>query len=212
MTPVEGTHGKFSAGIDAYEAGFDWIARHLRSFVSLNCVLFSMWFVFQLMIVFLSIHFDSYLCFWLSTFFFNALLAFPLWEALNIFKYRFLAKNAANGPNFLLLFRCLVANAMFVFLCCCGYLFFFFPGIYIHSRLLIYLPIIIDDPNNGSLASLKKAWHLSQGRFLTMYSLWIATVVLTPFACLPLGLGFVLEKPVKALAKQIVFEEITKMT
>ena len=200
--------GGISTGIDAYEAGFDWIAQNLWRMVSLNLILFTIWLIFEVLIVLIAIHYRSRLCFWLLTTLFNTLFAFPLWETMNIVRYISLNKNEANAS--LLCVRCLVTNAVFFLLCCVGYLCFFIPGVYIHTRLLLFLPVLAGDPRKNCFAALAMAWRLSEGRFLPMYSLWVATVILTPFAFLPLGLGFVLEKPVKAIAKQMMYEEVIK--
>lgn len=185
-------------GFDAYENAWDVLAKHLWSVLGYNLAWFagSIALVFFIFLLTVSA-FESWAAFLLMAFFLFLLLA-PLWEAANILQY---GEDATSQRPPLPVMKIILARLLFLLIVGPAYLLFVLPGIYLHCRLCLYLPLLASSPEMGPLASLGGSWSLTRSRFVDLYTLWIALVLSKPVCLLPFGLGFLLERPASGLAK-----------
>ena len=191
-------------GFDAYETAWDIVSRHLWRVLGFN----AMWFLcFFLGTVGLFIVCIPMLKNWTA---FGAscvillLVLLPLWEAANILRYR-PAEGSSQRPSGLPVVRIIAARIVFLFVVGLAYLMFLLPGIYVHSRLSLYLPVLLRSSAVSPTQSLRRSWLLSRSNFVNLYSLWIAVVVSHSVALLPFGIGLLLRQPVNGLAKDLMF-------
>lgn len=124
----------------------------------------------------------------------------PLWEASNI--TRFL--RTRDCVPFL---RLLCARLAFLVVVTPAYLLFLVPGIYLHCRLCLYLPLLVAHSDISWGQSLARSWNVTRGHFVGMYTLWITLSASKPIALLPLGLGLILERPLAGLTKALVLQD-----
>jgi len=191
-------------GLDAYELAWDIVSEHLWSVLGFNaiwfgCVLLGALSLFLLCVI----TFDSWAAFLVSAGLLF-LVVLPLWEAANILRYG--ARHGRPEPQGTLpVVNIIIARILFLLVVIPAYLLFLLPGIYVHSRLALYLPALVRSTNVNPLESLSQSWLLSRSRFVGLYSLWIAVVVSHPVSLLPFGLGLVLRQPVNGLAKDLMF-------
>lgn len=132
----------------------------------------------------------------------------PLWEAANILRYG-VDDGLRDRVRSLPVVNIITAHLLFMLVVTPAYLIFVLPGIYVHSRLALYLPVLLRQTHANPLESLSRSWLLSRSRFVRLYTLWIAVVVSHPVSLLPFGLGLILRQPVNGLAKDIMFVALT---
>ena len=131
------------------------------------------------------------------------LILAPLWEAANILRFSTTGQIPAGDK--LPVMKIIVARLIFLFIVGCGYLALILPGIYMHCRFCLYLPTILRARSISPWGSLYKSWILTRSRFVEVYTLWIAVVISKPVCLLPFGLGFIFERPICGLAKDLMF-------
>ena len=190
-------------GFDAYENAWDLMAKHLWSLLGYNLVWFAGAVLLFLGIFLITVGaFKSWVAFLLLASF-GFLVLSPLWEAANIVRY----DNASRSQRAAVfsVTKIVLARLLFLLFLTPAYLLFILPGIYLHCRFSLYLPLLVFTPGITPLASLTKSWSLTRSRFVDLYTLWIAVVVSKPICLLPLGLGFLLERPASGLAKAFMF-------
>jgi hypothetical protein len=124
-----------------------------------------------------------------------------VWEAANIAKF---SNSVGQAPEDYSVVKIILARFLFLAVVILGYYFLVLPGIYLHCRLCLYLPLLVHRPRMSIIESFRKSWEVTSSHFLAFYTLWIAIVVSKPVCFLPLGLGFVLERPASGLAKSIM--------
>ena len=192
------------SGFDAYEQSWDIAAKRLGSILGFNLL----WFLGSIAILILLYHAtvkanESWGAFiFLSIF---TLLVFsPIWQASDICEYGIQSKETPDVRRMPIV-SIILARLIFLLIVGLGYLAFILPGIYLHCRLSLYLPALVRTPKLGFLGCLGKSWSLSRSRFVSLYSLWIATIILKPVSFLPFGLGFILEQPICGIAKDLMF-------
>jgi len=190
-------------GIDAYENAWDIVSKQLWSVLGFNAVWLAGSFL-ALLVLFL---FAVVACgSWAAFFVLSAVVLLevaPLWEGANIVRYGSVAGRVPESER-LPVRTIIVARLLFLVIVSIGYLACVLPGIYLHSRFSLYLPVLIHNPSLSPTQSLSRSWLLTRGRFVALYTLWIAIVVSKPVCLLPLGLGFLIERPVCGLAKDIM--------
>ncbi len=131
------------------------------------------------------------------------LILSPLWEAGNIL--RFSAKGKFPCVNKLPIIKIIVARLLFLIIIGFGYITLVLPGIYLHCRLCLYLPIILRTPSISPWGSLCKSWIQTRSKFVKLYSLWIALLISKTLCLLPFGIGFIFERPICGIAKDLMF-------
>jgi hypothetical protein len=189
-------------GFDAYENAWDVMAKRLWNLLGYNLTWFAGAAGLVLLIFLLTVGaFKSW-----GTFIVIAILVFlvlsPLWEAANIVRYGSESPSATAGMPVI---RIIVARLLFLMFVGPAYLLFILPGIYLHCRFSLYLPLLVLSPGTSAIGSLAKSWSLTRSRFVDLYTLWIAVVVSKPACLLPFGLGFLLERPASGLAKAFMY-------
>jgi hypothetical protein len=187
-------------GFDAYENAWDILSRHFWSVIGFNLV----WFAGSVAVIFLLFlltvaAFKSWTAFCLLTFLLFLVFA-PLWEGANILKYGNGSQSGTSATG-LPVVRIVLARLLLLLFVVPAYLLFILPGIYLHCRFSLYLPLLVCSPKLSPMASLAKSWSITRSRFIALYTLWIVVVVSKPICLLPFGLGFLLERPVCGLAK-----------
>ena len=189
-------------GFDAYENAWDVMAKCLWNILGYNLAWFAGAVAIVVLIFLLTVApFKSWGAFFLLTFFVFLVLS-PLWEAANIVRY---GKDAPTQTAEVPVTKIILARLLFLLFVAPAYLLLILPGIYIHCRLSIYLPLLVFTPDLTPMGSLSKSWSLTRSRFVDFYTLWIAVVVSKPACLLPFGLGFLLERPASGLAKAVMF-------
>jgi len=146
--------------------------------------------------------FESWISFITISFIFFLILA-PIWEAANILRFS-TSGQFPNGEKLPVL-KIVAARLFFLFIVGSGYLALVLPGIYMHCRFCLYLPIILRSKGISPWGSLCQSWTVTRSRFVTLYTLWIAVVISKPVCLLPFGLGFLFERPICGLAKDLLF-------
>lgn len=196
-------HGAIT-GFDAYELAWDAVAKQLWSVLVYNVVWFAGLLLGTLGLFLLCVTVLENWGWFCASSAVLLLFSLPLWEGANILRY-----GAQDGvpeqPRTLPVVAIIVARLLFILVVTPAYLFFLLPGIYVHSRLALYLPVLLRSTTPNPLESLSQSWLLSRTRFVQLYSLWIVMVVSQPVSLLPFGLGLILRQPVNALAKDIMF-------
>ncbi len=189
-------------GFDAYENAWDVMAKRLWNLLGYNLAWFAGAAGVFLVILLLTVGaFNSWFAFVILALFVFLVLS-PLWEAGNIVRYSIaLPSQTKSAP----LVKIVLARLLFLVVVTPAYLLFVLPGIYIHCRLSLYLPLLVFSPDISVTRSLTKSWSLTHSRFVDLYTLWIAVVVSKPVCLLPFGLGFLLERPASGLAKAFMF-------
>jgi len=189
-------------GFDAYENAWDVMAKHLWNLLGYNLVWFVGSIAVAVLIFLLTVTaFRSWGAFFLLAFIVFLVLP-PLWEAANIMRYgKDLPSQAAKMP----VTKIILARLLFLLFVTPAYLLLILPGIYVHCRLALYLPLLVFTPGLTPMGSLSRSWSLTRSRFVDFYTLWIAVVVSKPACLLPFGLGFLLERPASGLAKAAMF-------
>ncbi len=189
-------------GFDAYENAWDVMAKHLWNLLGYNLAWFAGAAVLVLLIFLLTV---GVLESW-GSFIVIALLVFlvfsPLWEAANIMRYVRGSPSATTGMPII---RIIIARLLFLMFVGPAYVLFILPGIYLHCRLSLYLPLLVLSPGTSAIGSLTKSWSFTRSRFVDLYTLWIAVIVSKPVCLLPFGLGFLLERPASGLAKAFMY-------
>jgi len=190
-------------GFDAYENAWDRVSKQLWSALRFNVFWFICFFTLLIVVFLLTVvRFESWISFiTISVILF--LILSPLWEAANIL--RFSTTRQFLDDDKLPVMKIVVARLIFLFIVGFGYLAFVLPGIYMHCRFCLYLPIILRARNISPWGSLYKSWILTRSRFVKLYTLWIAVVISKPVCLLPFGLGFIFERPICGLAKDHMF-------
>lgn len=191
-------------GIDAYEMAWDSVAKHLWSVLGYNLVWFAGLLLGSLSLFLLCVMiFENWGWFFASGALL-LLLALPLWEAANILRYGGHDGLADRVPA-LPIVNIIVARLLFLLVVIPAYLIFLLPGIYVHTRLALYLPVLLRSTHGNPLDSLSRSWFLSRSNSIRLYTLWIAVVVTHSVSLLPFGLGLILRQPVNGLAKDMMF-------
>ena len=191
-------------GLDAYEMAWDIVSKHLWSVLAFNVIWFGGLFIATLGLFLLCVMIlESWGAFF-AWGVFLLLVVLPLWEGANILRYGS-QLGFPEGRRALPLVRIIVARLLFILIVTPAYLMFLLPGIYLHSRLSLYLPAVLRSPNRNPLQSLSQSWLVSRSRFVKLYPLWIAVVVSRPVSLLPFGLGLIVRQPVNGLAKDLMF-------
>lgn len=191
-------------GFDAYETAWDIVSKHLWSVLGFNAIWFASFFLATLSLFILCvIVLESWTAFvaWCVLF---LLVVLPLWEGANILRYGS-DEGFPQPPPGLPVVRIVVARLLFLLIVGPGYLMFLLPGVYLHSRLSLYLPVLLRSPTVSPAQSLSRSWLLSRSRFVRLYTLWIVVVVSHPVSLLPFGLGLILRQPLNGLAKDLMF-------
>lgn len=195
------------SGIDAYEISCDMVTTNLGRVLAYN----TLWFAGTLAVLGLLLLTTVLLLRSWPVFFASAvimvLILSPIWEAANI--VRFGHRVPAASGSAIVFVKVVLARLLFLLLVGVGYLALLLPGIYLHCRLCLYVPLLVRNPNLSPTESLRGSWKLTESRFLSIYTLWIAVVVSKPVCFLPFGLGFVLERPIAALAKDQMLASLT---
>ena len=189
-------------GFNAYENAWDVMAKRLWSVLGYNLA----WFVgsagvIVLILLLTVLPFRSWGAFFVIAFFVFLVLS-PLWEAANIVRY---GKDPPSRTAEVPVTKIILARLLFLLVVSPAYLLFILPGIYIHCRLSLYLPLLVFTPGLSPIGSLGRSWWLTRSRFVDLYTLWIAVVVIKPACLLPFGLGFLVERPASGLAKAFMF-------
>lgn len=189
-------------GFDAYENAWDVMTKRLWNLLGYNLV----WFVGSVAVVVLIFlltvaPFRSWGAFFLLAFFVFLVLS-PLWEAANIVRY---GRDSPSQTAEIPVMKIILARLLFLLFVTPAYVLFILPGIYLHCRLSLYLPLLVFTPGISAMGSLVKSWSLTRSRFVDLYTLWIAVVVSKPACLLPFGLGFLVERPASGLAKAFMF-------
>lgn len=192
------------SGFDAYETAWDIVSKNLWRVLGYNLVWFA---YFMLAIISFLILFVLVLENWTAFFTTSVLvllILLPLWEGSNILRYwsdgRF-PQQSSGLP----VVRIVFARLLFLLIVAPGYIMFLLPGIYLHSRLSLYLPVLLRSPSVSPLQSLSLSWRLSRSRFVRLYTLWIVIVVSHPVSLLPFGFGLIFRQPLNGLAKDLMF-------
>ena len=190
-------------GFDAYEYAWDEVSKQLWPVLGLNALWFVGFFLFLIVVFLLSVVSTEN---WVSSIKASVILFLilsPLWEATNILRFSTMGQfpNGAKLP----VLKIIIARVFFLIIVGFGYLALVLPGIYLHCRLSLYLPIILRSSGISPWQSLIQSWKVTRSRFINLYTLWIAIVISKPICLLPIGLGFVLERPICGLAKDIMF-------
>ena len=195
-------------GFDAYENAWDVMAQNLWNLLKYNLRWFaaSVLIVFLIFLVTVSV-FESWISF-LATTLFVFLVFSPLWEAANIGRYGDLTSHKTPLP----ITKIILGRLFFLLFVAPGYFLLILPGIYLHCRFSLYLPLLVSSSDLTSLASLGRSWSLTRSRFVDFYTLWIAIVVSKPVCLLPFGLGFLLERPASGLAKAFMLASCSSST
>jgi len=193
-----------SSGFDAYETAWDTVSKNLWRVLGFNLVWFA---YFTLAIISFLILFVLVLESW-AAFFTSSVLVLlillPLWEGSNILRYGSDGRYSQQSSG-LPVVRIVVARLLFLLIVAPGYIMFLLPGIYLHSRLSLYLPVLLRSPSVSPTQSLSLSWRLSRSRFVRLYTLWIVIVVSHPVSLLPFGLGLIFRQPLNGLAKDLMF-------
>lgn len=188
-------------GIDAYELAWDVISANLWPIVRANVL----WFLGGILGLSITLIISAATAIFWKTFFVLSVPFFlmysALWEAADIQKFSTALPLEAGGYSAL---KVIIARLFFSAIIIVGYVLFVLPGIYLHCRLCLYLPLLVHRPRTSIMESFVKSWEVTSSRFLAFYTLWIATVISKPVCSLPLGLGFILERPASGLAKSIL--------
>lgn len=192
-------HARAATGIDAYEAALDFLAANRWPALRFNLLwLFGsalLWLAGKSLLfngsTGISTLIVSFLLPWLYI--------VPVWETANISKFRYNRRISLAAVITVCIERTLLYAVLVV-----TYLPFVLSGIYIHSRLLLHTADIGRTGGVVPLHGLIHSWRLTKGHGLSLYSLWIVTVISKPICALPLGLGFVLERPLSGFAKDIL--------
>ena len=192
------------SGIDAYEQSWDIIAKRLWSILGFNMLWLLGSFVLLVFLYVVTVKaFESWTAFVCLSIFF--LLVFsPLWQASDICEYGIQTQRVHDEKRMPVV-SIIIARLLFLIIVGAGYLALILPGIYLHCRLSLYLPALVRTPRLGPFGSLGRSWVFSRSRFVSLYTLWIATMILKPVSLLPFGLGFILEQPISGIAKDIMF-------
>jgi len=191
-------------GFEAYEAAWDIVSKRLWPVLGFNCLWFGCFFLATLSLLTLCvIIFESWTTF-VACYALFLLVLLPLWEGANVLRYG-TQQGLPEGRRALPVTDIIVGRLLFILLVAPAYLIFLLPGIYLHSRLVLYLPVLLRSRNVTPLESLSRSWQLSRSRFVKLYTLWIAVVVSHPVSLLPFGLGLILRQPVNGLAKDLMF-------
>ncbi len=193
--------GRRMNGFDAYESAWDILAKHFWGVLGYNLLWFGASIAVLGLVLLLTVGaFGSWPAFFLLSFFLFLVFG-PLWEGANILRY---GKDTPADATGLPIVRIILARLLFLLFVGPAYLLFILPGIYLHCRLSLYLPLLVLSPDVTPMGSLGKSWSLTRSRFVDFYSLWIAVVVSKPICLLPFGLGFLLERPACGLAKALM--------
>ena len=195
-----GTTGQRINGFDAYETAWDTLSERLWNVLRYNLVWFGMTIVALILMFLLTVGLYGS---WPAFLFWSIVLFLefsPLWEGANIARY---GLDPPSASMRLPVAKIIVARLLFLLLVAPAYL-LILPGIYLHCRLSLYLPLLVLSPDLTPAGSLGKSWALTRSRFVDLYTLWIAVVVSKPACLLPLGLGFLFERPVSGLAKTLM--------
>jgi len=191
------------SGFDAYENAWDRISKNLWSALKFNIFWFLGFFFFLIVTFFLAVvKFESWASFITISIILFLILS-PLWEAANI--QRFSTSGQFPVGDKLPVMKIVVTRIIFLFIVGFGYIVLVLPGIYMHCRFCLYLPIILRERSISPWGSLYKSWLLTRARFVKVYTLWIAVVISKPVCLLPFGLGFIFERPICGLAKDLMF-------
>ena len=192
-------------GIDAYEMAWDVISKNLLNAFLFNSIWFCFCNLFAILLFFICVVLFKSWSYFLILLMIEFLFLLPLWEGSNILRYGKWQENFLKTQN-LPVVKIIVARALFLMLVIPAYFIFLLPGIYLHSRLMLYLPALIKNPNISPIYSLLESWRLSQSKFIQFYTLWIAVVLSIPISSLPFGLGFIFRQPINGLAKDLLLE------
>jgi len=190
-------------GFDAYENAWDGVSMQLWSALGFNVFWLAGFFLVLLVVyLFAVVGLESWVSFSTISVILFLILA-PLWEAANILRFS-IAGQFPEGDKLPVL-KIIVARLFFLFMVGSGYLALVLPGIYLHCRFCLYLPIILRSRGVSPWGSLCQSWMLTRSRFVTLYTLWIAVVISKPLCLLPFGLGLIFERPICGLAKDLMF-------
>jgi hypothetical protein len=198
-------------GFDAYETAWDMVSKRLWSVLGFNAMWFGCFVLATLSLFMLCVHIlDSWTGF-VTCYALFLLMVLPLWEGANILRYG-ADEGFPQRVHELPVVRIIVARFLFILLLAPAYLMLVLPGIYLHSRLSLYLPVLLRSPTVSPMQSLSRSWLLSRSRFVRLYTLWIAVVVSHPVSLLPFGLGLILRQPLNGLAKDLMFWSCSNRT
>jgi hypothetical protein len=199
LSPYARVHKKATSAIDAYEQAWDfaatifwqllgyntlWFLGFIIGWVSLRVFTLTMGFGWTMVIILNLVYLLTFL---------------PIWELANIMRFQLNASASMND-----VINLAIGRVIYSLVLMCGYACFILPGIYLHCRLLLHMPIFARSPNTLGIAAMRESWHLTKGRFVALYALWIVTVLSKPVCALPLGLGFILERPLSGFAKEFL--------
>jgi len=59
-----------------------------------------------------------------------------------------------------------------------GFLLLIIPGIYLSFRLSLFLPALLDHPEEGFLGAMKKSWNMTKGSVCHLFGFWLASLLL----------------------------------
>ena len=205
MSTYTRVHKHAVTGLDAYEEAWDYASPMFWRLLGFNLVwLFAFlagWIGLKILLYFCNADWSTFLTFNL----FFALLFLALWELANIVKFRTDQKlTVYRAAEFVL------SRSVYLMLILTAYCFFILPGIYVHSRLLLHTPLCARKASTG-FEAIFESWRLTSGKFVTLYALWIVTVLSKPVCALPIGLGFVLERPLSGFAKDILLSNYQRI-
>ncbi len=196
-------HKKTATGVDAYEEAWDFAATIRRQLLIFNLLWFlgfvGGWIILKILTV--SAEFG-----WPGTIFVNVsywLLFFPIWEMANILKFRFDEKMSMNAA-----INLVIGRAIYSLILLGAYLCFLLPGIYLHCRLMLHMPLFARNQSALCVEAMCESWRLTRGHVVTLYAFWIVTVLSKPVCAIPFGIGFVLERPLSGFAKSILLASL----
>jgi len=194
-------------GFGAYENTWDFVSKRLWPILGFNslCLLCATLGVAPLVLLVTALHLSTTWTLFLL-FASYAFLIRPLWLGLNLLRFGSKANTADRQVQWGdCLLKIVAANFLSVIIKTLAYLMFILPGIYVSCRLSLFLPELVNNPGQSSIGSLKKSWRLTQTCLTEMYCFWIGSTVAVPSGLMCFVLGMILEKPISALSKEVMY-------
>jgi len=189
-------------GFDAYDLAWGVMSANLWAVLRFNVI----WFVGAVSGLLLILIVSAALSGTWETFFILYMWFFliysAVWEAANIAKF---SNSVGQAPEDYSVVKIILARFLFLAVVILGYYCLVLPGIYLHCRLCLYLPLLVHRARMSIIESFRKSWEVTSSDFLAFFKLWIGSVA-SKLACFlpPLVLGLILERPASGLAKSIM--------
>ena len=192
-----------TSGVEAYEEAVDLFSENRWRFILFN-LKWLFWVIcgwLLVKIMFLGLR--ATITTWLLTTILYYIIVFPVWEIANIVKF---CHKRILTPA--LIPHIVIDSFLYFIILLIAYMLFILPGIYLHTRLMLRTVFLASGVSEGLFSGLRGSWQITSGQAINMYGLWIIAVVSKPIASLPLGIAFVLERPLSGIAKNIMWKKI----